>query len=63
MPSVPSIDTEFRRAARTLQTPLAARFDQADWQQAFATFPHPSPEDERLLEAALWVGREARAHY
>ena len=38
-------------------------FDQADWQHAFATFPDPSPDDERLLEAALWVGREAKAHY
>lgn len=62
MPRFPNLDTPFRKRARHLRTPLDAKFDPADWTNAFAAIAHPSPEDRQLLEAALWVGVEAKAH-
>ncbi len=61
MPLLPDIETAFRRRARSLMTPLAIRFDAAEWQQAFSAIERPTPQDRQLLNAALWVGREAGA--
>lgn len=61
MPLLPNIETAFRRRARSLMTPLAIRFDAAEWQQAFSAIERPTPQDRQLLDAALWVGREAGA--
>jgi hypothetical protein len=62
MVDAPDIETPFRRAARRLITPLAGRFDSAQWDLAYAETPNPTEEDARLLAAAKWVGREVQAH-
>lgn len=61
MVAFPDIETPFRRKARRLITPMAGRFDPADWESAFAQESEPTCEDRQLLEAALWVGCEVQA--
>lgn len=58
---VPVLETKFRAKARRLKTPMAGDFDPVEWEQAFARAAEPTPEDRRLLDAALWVGREVTA--
>jgi hypothetical protein len=58
---VPVLETPFRAVARGLKSPTAQNFDPAQWQEAFAQVVVPSPADRKLLESALWIGREVAA--
>lgn len=58
---VPVLETKFRSTARRLKTPTAGNFDPAEWEQAFSRTIDPTPEDRKLLESTLWIGREVRA--
>lgn len=61
MPAGPHLETEFRRRARRLTTPAARHFNPATWRRAYDAVAEPDANDARLLEAALWVGREIQA--
>lgn len=58
---VPVFETPFRTKARRLRTPLARNFDPAEWEKAYSLIEHPDPADRKLLEAAIWIGREVKA--
>lgn len=58
---VPVHETAFRAVARGLKSPTAKNFDPAQWEEAFAQAVEPSPADRKLLESALWIGREVAA--
>ena len=57
----PNIETDFRRRARRLPTPLAKKFDPEAWQAAYSQQTAPTYDDAKLLEAALWVRHEFEA--
>ena len=59
----PDFDTPFRRLATRLPSPLRENFAPRDWEEAFATIADPTPEDQRLFAAALWIGVKAQALY
>jgi hypothetical protein len=62
MTTPPDLETQFRKRAHKLPSPLTERFDVTAWERAFALCD-PSEDDRRLLVAALWIGEKARVLY
>ncbi len=54
-------DTSFVRDVRRLKPPTSGDFDIAAWDQAYTRAAGKTSDDQRLLETARWISRQAEA--